>query len=180
MRQMPERVCKDHVTLAAIPRALKPYAIRKSLRPGDAAERMRTSRNLLSRRARRQIDHARLHHTLDARLAPPCMHDETLFGEYAQGFPGFTFHRAIEHDVQSTGHTLTGNAPLLRSRLAPPRQTARIALLNHGKQRFPIAAQQGILQRWHLLSRHRLRIPEQIRTQHGQPPARETRHRRNP
>ena len=128
----------------------------------------------------KQVDHARLHHTLDVRLTPPRVHDETLFGEYAQGFPGFSFHCAIEHDVQSTGHPLTGNAPLLRSRLAPPRQTARITLFNHGKQRFPVAAQQGILQRWHLLSRHRLRIPEQIRTQHGQPPAREIRHRRNP
>ena len=122
MRQMPERACKDHVALAAIPGAFEPYAIRKNLRPGSAAEQAHTFSD-----------------------APPHMHDETLFGEYAQGFAAFALHRAVEHGFQSATHALAGDATLLRSCLTPPRQTTRITLLDHGKQRFPIAAQKGIL-----------------------------------
>ena len=73
------------------------------------------------------------------------MHDEALFGKYAQGFAAFALHRAIEHGIQSAAHAFAGNATLLRSCLTPPRQTTCIALLDHGKQRFPIAAQKGIL-----------------------------------
>ena len=69
MRQMPERACKDHVALAAIPGAFEPYAIRKNLRPGSTAEQARTFSDALPHGARRQIRHARLHQTLDACLA---------------------------------------------------------------------------------------------------------------
>ena len=145
MRQMPERTCKDHVALAAIPGAFEPYAIRKNLRPGSTAEQARAFGGILPHSARRQIHHARLHQTLDACLAPPRMHDEALFGKYAQGFAAFALHHAIEHGVQSAAHALASNAALLRSGLTPPRQMTRITLLDHGKQRFPIAAQKGIL-----------------------------------
>ena len=145
MRQMPERACKDHVALAAIPGAFEPYAIRKNLRPGSAAEQAHAFSDALPHSARRQIRHARLHQTLDACLAPPRMHDEALFGEYAQGFAAFALHRAVEHGFQCATHAFAGDATLLRSCLTPPRQTTRITLLDHGKQRFPIAAQKGIL-----------------------------------
>ncbi len=180
MRQMPERTCKNHIALAAIPGAFEPYAIRKNLRPGSATEQARAFDGILSHGTRRQIRHAGLHQAFDACPAPSCMHDETFFGEYAQGFTAFALHRTIEHGVQSAAHAFAGNASLLRGRLAPPRQTARITLLDHGKQRFPIAAQKGILQRGNLFSRHRLRIPKKIRAQHGRPPARGIPHRRNP
>ena len=97
MRQMPERTCKGHVALAAIPGAFEPYAIRKNLRPGSTAEQARAFGGILPHSARRQIHHARLHQTLDACLAPPRMHDEALFGKYAQGFAAFALHHAIEH-----------------------------------------------------------------------------------
>ena len=145
MRQMPERACKDHVALTAIPGAFEPYAIRKNLRPGSAAEQAHAFSDVLPHSARRQIRHARLHQTLDACLAPPRMHDEALFGEYAQGFAAFALHRAVERGFQSASHALAGDATLLRSCLTPPRQTTRITLLDHGKQRFPIAAQKDIL-----------------------------------